>query len=169
MDWISDIVKHITLSRTLTIAALITSTVLLFVPKYFPNSAVPAGWNWAVLAIFTFTISLTIFWILDTIRKLIHLGLRFIKNILPPPIPTPEEDQLLNILAQYADQTLNLETLYHGNQGKISKLKLLDLSKGLCKKGYVAEIFFDENKIYLTERGRRYALKLEKQQSKHNA
>jgi DNA-binding MarR family transcriptional regulator len=175
MDWISDIVKHITLSRPLTIALLITSTVLLIGPKskYFPSNieAVPAGWNWAVLAVFVFTASLTIFWLLEAIGKLLYSGLHSIKNALL--IPTSKENAILYALAQHPSQTSNLEELHHMNQGKISKLQLLDLSKSLCKKGYIAENFMDKNLVYLTEKGERYALKLETivhaQQSKSEA
>lgn len=162
MESIAEIVKHITLSKSLTIASLFTSAVLLFGSKYFPGDieSVPIGWNWAVIAVFVFTASLTIFWLLNAVLKLFLSGLYKIKNILPTHI-SENEEELLRILAQCADQTLNLKELFDSNQERITKLQLLDLSKRLCKKGCIVESYLDENIVYLTEKGRHYALKLE--------
>ena len=171
MDWLADIFKQVTLSRSFTVAALITSAVLLFGPKAYPNAidAVPPGWNWAVIAVFVFTASLSSFWFLKALGSLLLGGVRSLKGSLPLPTPSGHEDAFLYALAQHADRSMDLDELHHRADGKVSKLELLDISKSLRNKGYVNENTYNENLVSLTDKGRQYALRLETRVRAHKS
>lgn len=168
MDGLSEFLKQITVSRSFTGAALVTSAVLLFGPSYFPGSipGVPPGWGWAVITVFTFSATLTAFWAISGCWGLLPKAYDNARGLLPLPRPTPEEEMFLFIFADRADDVVNLDDLFHQFKGEMPKLVLLDFSKQLCKKGYIREVGYNENLLTLTDAGRKHCLQLlERRQS----
>jgi hypothetical protein len=165
MNWLTDIIKHLTGSRSFTGAGALffASLVLLFGPKIYPNyiETVPVGWSWAVLAVFLFTGFLIVAWTAQWGYKIIISFAAWVKHLMPLQQFNEEERALLYLLAKRADQPLNLEYLFHNADGQVSKLELLRIAGQLEQKGYVKKNIFEEKLISLTERGRAYALEVE--------
>jgi len=163
MGWLLDIIKHLTISRSVTAAAFITSATLLFGHRQYPTEieTVPAGWAWAVIAIFVFTACLLTFWSLRAIGRGILASVRSVKGALPLPPPEGYEIDILYVLAKQADQPLNLDVLYRRPQVELSKLALLETTRRLCEKGYAFQNPYEENLVFLTMKGRKCALDLE--------
>lgn len=163
MDWITDIIKHMTVSRSVTGAAFITSAVLLIGHQFYPTyiESVPEGWSWAVLTVFVFTSCLIGTWAVQGCYKFVSSVITKMKNSRPLPAIDENERNLLYLLAKSADRPLNLEELFHRAQGQVSKLTLLHVTDELAQKGYVTKNPFEENLVSLTKRGRANALEVE--------
>ncbi|SRR6266481_636966 len=160
MQWLSDLIKHFTISRSLTGALFITTAVLIFGHKFYPSviEAIPPQGSLAVQIIFIFTLWLLVLWyigpfcgtIVSTICHFVYDRLNRL---------TEHELELLFVLRQSADEYLNLRTL--PRSPNLLKLELLDISKKLRKRGIVEKNLYNENLITLTEKGRSYALRLQ--------
>ena len=163
MDWITDIIKHMTVSRTVTGAAFITSAVLLFGHQLYPTyiESVPEGWSWAVLTMFVFTSCLIGTWAGQGCYKFVFSIISKVKNSRPLAAIDENEKNLLYLLAKSANRPLNLEELFHSSRGQVSKLNLLHVADQLAQKGYVTKNPFEENLVSLTKRGRVNALEVE--------
>ncbi|MDB5814880.1 MAG: hypothetical protein JWN23_1997 [Rhodocyclales bacterium] len=161
MEWLSDLVKQITLSRTLTTAVFVATGVLFFGHKIAPAiiDPMPIEWAWLVLGAFLTTSVLVLTWGGRELTRVIGSAYKW--AIYHPRFnkPTDIEFFLLVLLKEGSDEVLNLRDFHYRNPG-IKKLELLEASRLLQEKGLLRENAYDENLVSLTQRGRRYALKL---------
>ncbi|EJC6860299.1 hypothetical protein [Vibrio parahaemolyticus] len=169
MNWVSEIFKDITVSKTLTGACFITGISLLFAPAFFPDTleALPKGWATGTLGVVVFSGSLLMFW-----------GLRVVKEGIVSFITTKTQNSLSQSLTDFelsfifelgklADKTADLDNINY-NSVSFSKLELLDVCRTLKEKGLLDVNCFDENLVSLTENGRKKALELHKAQALKN-
>jgi succinate dehydrogenase flavin-adding protein (antitoxin of CptAB toxin-antitoxin module) len=113
MQWLSDLIKHVTISRPLTAAVFVTSGVLIAGHKLFPDSidSVPTQWRWLLLASFISTLSLLVLWYVPLIFHASTAGIQCMLHHPRIDKPTVMEIALINILAEAADDGLNLRTV----------------------------------------------------------
>ena len=160
MQWISDIFKYITISRTLTVATFVTTATLLFGHHLYPNliDSVPPKWNWILVAAFIFTSVLLSIWLMAFFWHVAKSMLRFVAHHPLISTPSQSEIQLLEFMGVVRNQSLNLADLSVNNE-QFSMAQLLDWSDRLQKRGLVEANPYSESLITLTPRGRKYVLK----------
>lgn len=165
MAWLTDLLKYFSISKSFTAAVFVTSLVLLVGPTVSPLPFdVPAQWRWAVMAACVFSFVLLVIWAVPPVVKSVIAVLSRLRNNPTFNPPTGQEKDLIAFLGQwYPNKFCNLDRI---DQSKISKLKLLQLCASLERKGLVRINKYDNNSVILTEKGRDYAAKLARQQSK---
>ncbi|HGZ6434060.1 TPA: hypothetical protein ACOLXW_004372 [Vibrio parahaemolyticus] len=169
MNWVSEIFKDITVSKTLTGACFITGISLLFIPTFFPDTleALPKSWATGTLGVVVFSGCLLLFWGLRAIRERI---VRFITTKTQNSRSQSLTDFELSFvfeLGKLADKTMNLDNINY-NAATFSKLELLDVCRTLKEKGLLDVNCNDENLVSLSENGRKKALELHKAQALKN-
>ncbi len=159
MHWLSELFKHITISRSLTAALFITTAVLLFGHHFYPTlvETVPPGWSWALTATFVFSGTLLCIWVLVPLWQLLRSALRALAHHPWISPPSQGEERLLELLSAVRDQSMNLEVLAENND-HLSMAELLEWSDHLRDKGLVTANPYSHSLITLTPRGRKYVL-----------
>ncbi|WP_188008861.1 hypothetical protein [Grimontia hollisae] len=165
MNWISDIFKDITVSKTLTTACFITGMSLLTTPRLFPHifEAVPKVWATGLLGVVVFSGCLLAFWGLQSVKSKI---VGFIKNIaqyIRSNKLSELELEFIYLLGKLADKTVDLDNINY-REVMVSKLELLDVCRTLKEKGLLDINMWNENLVSLSENGRKKALELHKKQ-----
>lgn len=153
MEWLPDFLKQITISKSFSGAAFITSASLLFGPRFFPRLFEPLPNKWVAPATGTlvFSLALLSFWLFPEIWR----GIRWTKRYVRSRTLTKNEKFLIFLLADLANEPLDLNAL--SRQG-LPKLELLEWSHSLSKKGLVVINPYNENLITLSTEGRQRAL-----------
>ncbi|WP_372522827.1 hypothetical protein [Sulfuricaulis sp.] len=163
MQWLTDLIKHITISKILAGALFITSSILLWGSKILPAiiDPTPQEWRWFILCIFIFSLSLLVLWsVIPVYRFFRGIGIWVVRH---PLFNTPSqiEEIMLDLIGRkFANDWLDLNNPASQDSDGISKLELLALSKSLEKKGLLEIYRFDEDRVRLTPRGRNLALTL---------
>jgi hypothetical protein len=159
MEWLSELIKHITISRSFTGAVFITSGALVFGNWWWPDYFDPFPKEWAIPAngALIFSGTLLLFWIIPAVWRTSVNAIFWIPKRIRSRSLSPNEEGLIEILANLADEPLNLERLNYA-AGVFSKLEVLELSAGLERKGLVEINPYDENLVKLSAEGRRRAL-----------
>ncbi len=157
MQWLSDLIKHLTISKPLAGASFITSGVLIFGRKFFPNAidGVPSQWNWLVIVVFIFSLSLFVIWY---VPSFLAQSFHWMRKLEIFTRPTQSESRFLQFMAKQGDNTVHLSDVHRRNPAT-SMLDLLDTSAKLIWKGYIEEVNYDETRVKLTLKGRKYVLK----------
>jgi len=164
MQWLSDIFKHITISRPLTGAVFLTSASLLFGPNVLPGffETLPREFKTPFIAAFIFSGVILLIWLIPslykTIKKHTSTALKFLLSIAL----TENEEALIKVLADFADESLDLRQLDY-TTGAVSKLELLAIAASLSRKGLVAINPYEENLIRLSRQGRSRAIQIKAQ------
>ena len=171
MQWLTDLIKHITISKILAGALFITSSILLWGPKILPAilDPTPQEWRWFILCIFIFSLSLLVLWsVMPVYRFFRAIGLLVVRH---PLFNTPSqiEEILLELIGRrLANDWLDLNDAASKDGDGISKLELLALSKSLEKKGLLEIYRYDEDRVKLTPHGRNHALTLIRKQNERS-
>lgn len=161
MEWLSELVKHITLSRTLSGATFVTSASLMLGHKWLPGyiEPLPKEWGTPTSAALIFSGALLFFWLVPAVWKVGTSAIIWIpKNFLSKSL-SPNEKALMQVLAKLADESLNLNHLAY-QSGVLTKLEVLDVTASLARKGLLDINPFEENLVCLSSKGRRRALAL---------
>ena len=164
MTWLTDLIKHLSLSKSFTGALFITSLAILAGPELSPElfDPVPAYWRWLVVASCIFSFTLLAFWAAPPVfLGVVSVPNRVRNNPRVNP-PTKVENAFLYYMGEnYPNGICNIDAIDHSN---ISKLELLQLCKSLNRKGMISINTYDDDIVSLTERGREYALQLTRQE-----
>ena len=166
MNWVSDILKHLTVSRSFVVAIFVTSGVLLFGRVHFPTVIKPLPDQWHIVAsgALVFTSVLLLWWIVPAIWKTISKLYNGFAQRIGGLKLSGDEKSLLIAMGHLADEALDLRFINYKEVG-LTKLEVLQLSKKLSRKGLVRINFMEENLLTLTQRGRERALKLHREES----
>jgi len=166
VSWLSDLIKHLSLSKSFTGAVFVTSLALIVGPRFVPQAfdAVPAQWRWAVIAACVFSSVLLLIWAVPPVVKAtLSAPSRVINNPRINP-PNEQESAFLFFLGKnHPNDACNLD---HLNHAAVSKLELIEICASLQRKGLVKVNEYMDDLVSLTERGRAYALQLIRQQPK---
>ena len=166
MSWLTDLLKHLSLSKSFTGALFVTSLALLTGPRIAPQyfDAVPAQWRWLVIAACIFSFVLLATWAVPPLVKGTLKAPSRVRNSLRFNPPTEQERAFIYFLGlNHPNDSCNLD---HLNHSKISKLELIQLCGSLQRKGLVRVNEYMDDLVSLTDSGRSYALELVKQQPK---
>ena len=164
MDWLADILKNLTISKTLVAAAFVTSVVMYVGPILFPDGApklqsefVPYLFGAMVL-----TGCLLLFWALAALWSLIRTSMHSAARVLADSSLSEPETALLFFMATDPTQPINLDNVdYSSAPG--TKLEFHHWTKQLEAKGLARINEWDDNLVSLTDKGRTRALQIQKQ------
>ncbi|MGR5356590.1 hypothetical protein [Vibrio chagasii] len=164
MNWISEIFKNVTVSKTLTGACCITGLSLLITPVMFPDvlEPLPKPWATLVLGVTVFSGCLQVFWILSYLKDAIF---GFIANesrkVRSKNLSELELGLILH-LAEIADEWADIRNIDY-RSAPFSKLEILEACRILESKGLVRINSFHETLVRLSGSGRTRALVLQKE------
>ena len=164
MDWLADILKNLSISKTLIAAIFVTSVVMYIGPIHAPNS-VPKLQPEFVPYLFAgmiLTGCLLLFWGLAAIWNLTKTGMRGAVRVLIDSKLSEPETILLVIMAKDPAHPINLDNINYSSTS-ITKLEFHDWTKQLEAKGLARINTWDDNCISLTDLGRKRALKILRQ------
>ena len=159
MDWLTEFIKHLTISKTVCFALTITSAALLFGHSLLPNLIEPLDPQWKVPAIaaLVFSCTLLLVWSL-------HAVWSFSSNAFAQALfryrarnLTDRELAFIAFMGINGTDPLNL-TIQAADASGLSKLELSQVVRSLESKGLVESGPYDENIIWLTQRGRERAI-----------
>ncbi|WP_305812533.1 hypothetical protein [Photobacterium leiognathi] len=166
MNWISELFKNITVSKTLTSACFITCLTLLALPSYLPDIFEQLSKTWATvaLAITVFTGCLIFFWggslLKATLLDFISLK---IQESRAKKISDDEIKLIFFLGTYYADKPFDLREFDY-EKASFTKLGVLAICNSLKDKGLLRINTFNENVVYLSDSGRKKALELQKEE-----
>jgi hypothetical protein len=160
VEWLSDLIKHLTISRSVTGAIFVTALVMTIGSSFFPGvvPSLPAQWSPAAFAALIFSGSLLLFWSLGGIWGITARGIGAAFRARAASNLRGDEAVLLHELGRDPNCSLNLEYVNYARIG-IPKLELLDTVHRLQNKGLVE---FDGYLVSVTLAGQKRALDLQR-------
>ncbi|WP_165313017.1 hypothetical protein [Vibrio ziniensis] len=169
MNWISEIFKNVTVSKTLTGACCITGLALLMLPTIFPNilEPLPKVWATVVLGVTVFCGCLQIFW-----------GLSYFKNAILSFVSDKAQKVrsknlselelcLIYKLGEVADEWADIRNIDYSS-APFTKLEILEVCRALEEKGLLKINSFHETLVKLSSKGRSKVLELQKENAVNN-
>ncbi|HCG8132969.1 hypothetical protein HL669_20810 [Vibrio parahaemolyticus] len=169
MNWVSDLFKNITVSKTLTSACCLTGLALLVLPLYLPEifEPLPKLWATVALAITVFTGCLVLFWLVSFLKvTLFGFASQRVKKSRAQNL-TAFEIGFIYELGKLADESADLRNIDY-DKAPFTKLEILDVCKSLKEKGLLNINRYEENLVYLSENGRQKALQLQREEQVAN-
>ena len=163
MNWLPELLKNISVSRSVAGALFIATTCMLVLPAQFPSRfpEVPDEWRWLVGGLAFFSGALLTLWCFSGTWKLVAKTPAALRKALPERELTSMEASFIALLGQHdPNGALNIADL---DQSKISRLETFQMCKGLQTLGLVELNPFHKELVSLTDRGRAKALLLLRQ------
>jgi len=163
MDWLTDLLKHLSVSRSITGATFVTALVMYVGPRLLPSFVDPVPKEWApvVVVALVFSGSLLLFWGVSALWRLFAHGAGTASKALAAIALSVQEDQMLFFLSGDPSTPMNLHDIDY-TRAPFTKLELIELAHGLVKKGLVELNPWDECLVTLTASGRKRALELQR-------
>lgn len=162
MDWLADILKNLTISKTLVAAVFVTSAVMYAGPIFAPVSVpklqpefVPYLFSAMVL-----TGCLLVFWGLAALWNLTRVSMRSASRVLADSTLSEPETALLFFMAIDPTQPINLDNIDY-SRAPGTKLEFHHWTKQLEVKGLARINEWNDNLVSLTDLGREQALKIQ--------
>lgn len=166
MQWLTDLLENISISRSTTGAIFITSLVLLFGPKLLPEfvAVAPAEWRLIAIATATFSGTLLIFWLASsTWYNGSQLTVRFWKLARRQPL-NQNELEIILWLAKSPTIATDIEEFDYDFQPH-TQLELMVLLNGLVERELVEYVAVN-HLVILTSKGCQFALELQSKERK---
>lgn len=169
MDWFADIIKNLTISKTLVFAVFITTTVMHFGPTYAVNFVPKFQPEYAtyLFAIMVLTGVLLLFWGLAAVWHLTCTSMRGAVRIFRSPSLSQSEVNLLFSMGNDPTQPMDLDRLDY-SRAEGTKLEFHQLAKQLEEKGLVRINPWNDNLLTLTDLGRDRALTIQQATNRRN-
>lgn len=164
VEWLSELIKHITISRSFTGAVFITAGSVLFSPKWLPNyvEAPPKEWIPYATGIAIFSGSLLLFWLIAALWDISATGVRVFRSQRKSPSKLSVRDHsFLQMLSECEDESVDMNSLQYGT-GANSKLEIHELVDQLAKRDLLYRNGFGVNLVGLTDEGRRAVLAVQR-------
>lgn len=164
MDWLTALLKHLSIARSAIVALLVASAAMYFGPRIAPNyiDPLPKDWSSLVVGIFVFSACLVALWgsahAWATTRK---AGSTLSTWFAARRLTDLERDLLLG-MAEQPTESFNLEGVDYRNV-PYSHLELLQVAYQLERKDLVRVNSYNENLVSFTESGRNRALELQRE------
>ncbi len=158
MNWLTDLLKHLKISRSLIGAVFVTTLVLFVGPRLKPNlvESVPKEWTWVVFAALVFSGVLLFFWACAATWSFTR---KLPLAVASATLSQQEADLLLG-LSVNPNTPLDLESIDYA-QTAYTHLEMIETASSLHKKGLVELNEWDPRVVYLTPAGRERALELQ--------
>lgn len=161
MDWLSEFLKRVTVSRSFSGAVFVASMALLVGPKWLPGyfEPLPKDWIAPATTALVLTGTLLFFWLVSIVWRIGSRLVTWVSKFFQSRNLAVREKIFMLTLSQFADRPLNLNDLDYSNSA-LSKLEMLELTTGLERKGLVSTNPYDENLVSLSAEGRKRALRI---------
>jgi hypothetical protein len=159
MNWLSDLLRQVTVSRSLTAAAFATSAALLLGPKVLPSvvEPVPKEWQFLPAAVLVFSGCFLLLWLGTAAwRGLRHTYWSVVYSIRGRKIED-NELEVLQTLAARPDTPMNVRTVNY-ETSPLSELQMSLVMDALASKGLIRFGPHERVIIFLTARGKRIAV-----------
>lgn len=163
MDWITNFLKHLGISRSVIGAAFVTSAVLYVGPRLAPAyvEPIPKEWTPSVLAALVFSASLLFFWACVGTWAFAKAQWRAASALIASHELNQTEQEILLAMGERPSEPINLEKInYEGV--RMSRLEVMELMHSLRKKGLVLINPYADNLVSLTSTGRQRALEIQR-------
>lgn len=160
MQWLSDLIKHLAISKAFAFAVFVTATTLLFGPQFLPEQiqGLQPEWKNVAMAAMIFSGTYIALWSMRWAWSLVARAKEIFTYFTARNLT--EGDQLfLWLIATQRYETLNL-CLHDYEPGKITRLEVIHHAKRLSRLGLVRISEHDESIISLTERGKKRAVRI---------
>lgn len=163
MDWLTNFLKHLGISRSVIGAAFITSTVLYVGPRVAPAyvDPVPKEWVPFVFVVLVFSASLLVFWAFAATWEFVRGHWSVVSALIASRALNQTEQQILLAMGQRLSEPLNLAIIDYEAIRK-SQLEILELVSSLERKGLASINPYADNLVSLTPMGRQRALELQR-------
>jgi hypothetical protein len=160
VSWLPDLLKHLTVSKTVAGALFLATTALLALPKFFPDqvSAVPDQWRWLVAGLAFFSGALLCLWGASAAARALARAPAALRQALPERELEPLEAMFIELVGRHSpNESISLNDL---DQSKVSKLEMFQMCKGLQARGFLTLNDYYPEIVGLTDKGRAKALAL---------
>jgi hypothetical protein len=164
MDWLADILKNLTISKTLVAAVFVTTVVMYFGP-ILVHDGVPKLKSEFVAYLFAamvLTGCLLLFWGLTAFWSITRTIMRSAARVLADSSLSEPETNLLLFMATDPTRPINLDNVDY-SRARATKLEFHHWTKQLEVKGLARIYEWDDNLVSLTDKGRTRALEIQKQ------
>ena len=162
MDWLTNFLKHLGISRSVIGAAFITSVALYVGQKVAPTYvAVPKEWVPYVFVALFFSASLLLFWACAATWVFAKGHWSTVSVIVASRALNQIEQEILLAMGLSPREPLNLAIIDYEGIRK-SQLEILEHVHALERKGLVSINPFTDNLVSLTPMGRQRALELQR-------
>ena len=164
MDWLADILKNLTISKTLVAAVFVTTMVMYVGPILAPNGVPKLQSEFApyLFAAMVLTGCLLLFWGVAALWNLTRTSMRSAVRAISDSSLSEAEAALLFFMAKDPTQPINLDNIDY-SRAPGTKLEFHHWTKQLETKGLARINEWDDNLVSLTDLGRARALKIQKE------
>jgi len=162
MHWITDLIKHLGISKIFATAVFTTSCVLLFGHSHFPSQIPPINEEWKLLAVGAMSFS-GVYLVVWLVQGIVVISKPTVDNV-SFWWKSRELDQFdevfILLIARELDGVLNLSNIEYDQIG-VTRLEMIQKAKSLKKRGLVNIYALDEHIVSLTERGKVQATQIQ--------
>jgi hypothetical protein len=160
VNWISDLLRQVTLSKTLTFAVFAASATLLFGPRLFPGTVetVPKDWQFVPVAALVLSACFLLVWFTTAVWRLTSRLYWFGVHTWRSRTVEGQELELLCSIAKHPDSPINLRAIDYDNS-PYTRFEYTHLAASLARKGLVSFGPHERAIVILTQRGERIALR----------
>lgn len=158
MSWLPELLKNLSVSRSVAGALFIATACMLTLPALFPARfpSIPDEWRWLVGGLALFSGALLVMWLIAGTWKLLAKTPAALRRALPERELSSLESTFLAVLGKHQPNgAVHLQEL---DQSTISKLEMFQMCKGLEARGYVQLNIWERELVSLTDKGRAKAL-----------
>jgi hypothetical protein len=164
MDWLPGLLKHLSISKSVTGAIFVTSATLYGGPRVIPTyvEPVPKDWSAVLVGALVFSGSLLLFWAVAGAWRMVRRGANAATMALAASTLERNEEGFLAVLGMNPNTPFHLDNVDYA-QAPFTKLEVLELAESLSKKGLVRISDFNDDLVRLTSEGRKRALEIQRQ------
>jgi hypothetical protein len=159
VNWLNNLLRQVTVSKTLTAAVFLTSATLVFGPKLLPSTieAMPKEWQFVPAATLVFSACFLLAWLgAAAWRWLQKLYWEVVHSHRARSV-SDQELEFLTSMARNPDSPVNLRTIDYA-VSPLSRYELTRLATSLERKGLVRFGPYERAVIMLTARGEHVAV-----------
>ena len=161
MEWLTDLLKHLNLSRSVVAAVFVASGAQYFGARYWPMYVEPApkGWGFAIFMAFILTATLLFFWAATGIWSAVTRAAKNASQSFVARSLSNRESEILVAMAGDPNRPLNVDDIDY-QRLPVSKLELLSILRSLGQKGLVSDNPYASCLYSITDAGQQRALEL---------
>lgn len=161
MEWLSQLIKHLSNSRSLAGAGFVTCLALLFGNQFLPNLVPELSLEFRLAAVtgLIFTGAFLCFSLLPQVYRVFVAASMTVRQLIGSQRISELEKVILLILAERPNEFFDLYQLNY-EKAEVSPIHVFDASSRLESKGLVRFNKFHKNMIKLTGRGQRHAYQI---------
>jgi hypothetical protein len=170
MDWLAELLKHLSISRAFVVALFVTSFAMFVGGKYAPTVVppVPADWTPVLFGSMVFSGCLSFFWGVAEVWRLATGATQKAFKTLNGIALSAQEMEVLLAMGEKPNKHIDLEQIDYRN-APFTHLEFSALMRSLQTKGLVHINEWNGESAILTEPGRERALKLHRENAQKNA